>query len=163
MAAAGRARRSFAANIDSLRTRPHGVARLGTLVCVAAAVVVGAFSLDEALGVFDYRADVNASRSYLDRTYGDDGDVVGSRRVVEDAHLWMPEDATYRIVVGAGDAEGEYDPVVAPDFLRYFLLPRRESASGPWVFCLGCDVSALGDRFQALSKDGSVVFGRMSG
>jgi hypothetical protein len=129
------------------------------VVVVALAVVAGATRLDEALGLLDWRADVNASRSYLDRTYADDGLVVESRRVVEDARLLMPEDATYRILIGASEAGVRFRDV-APDFLRYFLLPRRESDDATYVFCLDCDVAALGEDFEVLSEEGGIVFGR---
>lgn len=142
-----------------MTVRRLAIARAGVIVVVALAVVAGAARLDEALGLLDWRADVNASRSYLDRTYADDGQVIETRRVVEDARFWMPEDATYRILLGDSEAGVRFRDV-APDFLRYFLLPRRESEDAPYIFCFGCDVAALGADFEVLSEENGVVFGR---
>jgi len=82
--------------------------------------------------------------------------------VIEDARLWMPRDAEYGIVLGP--RWDNLDGQVAADFLKYFLLPRRETSaeSAPWVFCYGCDVAGLGVGFEILSRgrDG-IVFGQM--
>jgi hypothetical protein len=75
----------------------------------------------------------------------------------------MPEDATYRIVLGS--RWNNLDGTVAADFLRYFLLPRRDtdSISAPWVFCYACDRSEL-DGFEELSKGRDRIrFGRIRG
>ena len=54
------------------------------------------------------------------------------------------------------------DGQVAADFLKYFLLPRKEveARSARWVFCYGCDPAGLGS-FEVLSRgrDG-ILFGR---
>ena len=137
--------------------------RTGVALCVAAAVVLFVARLDEALGLFDFRADENASLAYLERVYADGG-IVLSRDVVEEAIARMPRDASYRVVVGRRlTEEHRFTRVVVADFLRYFLLPRRQVA-GPaeWVFCYGCDQSALGDRFVVLADAGNgVLFGRI--
>ena len=66
-------------------------------MCTVVVAASGLGRLDETLGLFDYRADRNAGLTYLDREYGDRG-WAPDRRVIEDARLWMPEDARYRIV-----------------------------------------------------------------
>jgi len=136
------------------------VARFGVVICVvvATAVTVGAFS--DALDGSDFWADRNSALDYTSRSVPYQ-EAVGSRKVAEDARLWMPEDATYRIVT-APDLQGPLQ-WAAPDFLAGFLLPRRqtESTETPWVFCFSCDVAALGEDFEVLSDDGSgVTFGR---
>ncbi len=82
--------------------------------------------------------------------------------MIEDARLWMPRDAEYGIVLGP--RWDNLDGQVAADFLKYFLLPRREvdPGSAPWVFCYGCDISELDDGFEVLSRgrDG-ILFGRV--
>lgn len=121
----------------------------------------GLARLDETLGLFDWRADRNASLTYLDREYGDRGWAL-DRRVIEDARLWMPRDAEYGIVLGPRWAN--LDGQVAADFLKYFLLPRREVSadSADWVFCYGCNVAALGKDFELLSRGrAGIVFGRI--
>lgn len=144
----------------SLRERPAGAIRAGVVLCVVAAAVAGIGRLDETLGLFDWRADRNASLGYLDREYGDRGWAL-DRRVIEDARLWMPPDAEYAIVLGP--SWDNLDGQVAADFLKYFLLPRKEvssTGSAPWAFCYGCDVDELGS-FDVLSRgrDG-ILFGR---
>ena len=148
--------------VASLREWPAGAIRAGVVVCVVVVAASGLGRLDETLGLFDYRADRNAGLTYLDREYGDRG-WAPDRRVIEDARLWMPHDVTYRIVLGA--EWNNLDGLVAADFLRYFLLPRRdtESASAPWVFCYDCELSER-DGFDVLSegRDG-IRFGRIRG
>jgi len=158
---AGGARARLNASLASFREWPAGAIRAGVVLCVLAAALGGLARLDETLGLFDWRADRNASLTYLDREYGDRGWAL-DRRVIEDGRLWMPRDAEYGIVLGA--SWDNLDGQVAADFLKYFLLPRREvdADSAPWVFCYGCDVAGLGDGFEALSRgrDG-IVFGRV--
>ena len=138
--------------------------RVGVVVCVAAAAYIGAARLDDTIAVFDFRADLNASASYRDRTYLPGRGLAGSWRVLEDARLWMPRDASYRVVEGPG--------IVGPETHRYarffllgLLLPRRQtdSESAPFVFCYGCNRSTLGPRSHPLSRSGrEVLVGRWS-
>lgn len=155
---------TVASGAPPIRGRRGTAIRIGVVACVAVAAVLGAVRLDEALGLFDFRADRNASLGYLERVYGDEG-VVVSRPVVQDALAWMPEDATYRVLVGPHlTGEHRFTRLVIEDFLEYFLLPRRRtsSPSAPWVLCYGCDVSLLGPRFRVLSDGGNgIVFGRV--
>jgi hypothetical protein len=148
---------------QGLREWPAGAIRAGVVVCVAAVAAAGLLRFDETLGLFDFRADHNASLTYLDREYGDRG-WAPDRRVVEDARLWMPEDARYAIAIGP--VQQDIDGKVAADFLKYFLLPRREVGAGSgeaeWAFCLACDRSQLPGRLAVLARgrDG-IVFGRL--
>jgi hypothetical protein len=140
---------------------PEGVVRLGVVICVACAIVVAVAAFPDALNSSDHWADRNSALDYKSRSVPYE-EAVGSQLVVEDARLWMPDDATYRIV-NAPDLQGPLQ-WAAPDFLAGFLLPRRqtESTDTPWVFCFSCDVSALGEDFEVLSDDGSgVIFGRI--
>jgi hypothetical protein len=140
-------------------SRRRRIASIGVLVVVLLSVVAGATRLDEALGLLDWTADRNAARGYLDRTFADDGLVIEDRRVIEDARLWMPENATYRIVVGRRMPSVRFGDV-APDFLRYFLLPRRESTDSRYVICLDCEPSDLGGDVEVLSRGRATIFGR---
>jgi hypothetical protein len=148
--------------LASLREWPAGAIRAGVVVCVLAAALAGLSRLDETLGLFDWRADHNASLAYLDREYGDRGWAL-DRRVIEDARLWMPRDAAYATVLGP--RWDNLDGQVAADFLKYFLLPRLETdvGSASWVFCYACDVAQLGPDFEVLSegRDG-ILFGRVA-
>lgn len=141
-------------------------ARATVVLCVVVAAVLAVARLDEVLGLFDWRADQNDSRGYLERLYGDEA-IAGSRRVVQDAIAWMPADANYRVVVGPRlRSENRFTSALAPDFLKYYLLPRRQtqSTSARWVFCYGCEPAALGPRFRVLSAArNGVAFGRVDG
>jgi hypothetical protein len=136
------------------------VARVGVVVCVAFAAYVGAARLDDTIAVFDFRADQNASLTYRDRTYLPGLGLAGDWRVLEDARLWMPRDATYRVVEqrGVGRETHRY----ARFFLLGLLVPRRQldSAEVEYAFCYGCAPATLGRRFQVLSSSSDVVFGR---
>lgn len=136
------------------------IVRAGVAACVVLAALVSASKLDDTLGVLDLRADTNASLTYFERTYPAEDWVAGSGRVLEDARLWMPPDATYRVLVGRG---ADY----LSDFGRYFalglLLPRRQTASrdAEWLLCYGCGGSGLGERYRVLSRSGNELwFGR---
>ncbi len=138
---------------------------MGVVVCVLIACALSLARIDDVLGLFDYRADRNASLAYRDRLYGEPFNIVGSQKVVEEADLWMPADATYRVLVGP-DMQGEsgLTTALAPALLEFILLPRAQTdaASAPWVFCYGCDRSDLGGRFEVLSDSGNgITFGRV--
>jgi hypothetical protein len=76
----------------------------------------------------------------------------------------MPHDARYAILLGP--RWDNLDGTVAADFIKYFLLPRREvdagSGEAEWAFCYACDRSELGGRLEVLARgrDG-IVFGRL--
>lgn len=136
--------------------------RLGVAACIATAVATAAVKLDDAIGVFDVRADRNAALTYRERTYAHPEWYAVTGGVLEAARLWMPERARYRVVFGP-----DFDPATTPDFsylfLRGFLLPRRptRAASAKWAFCYGCPPGLLGDRFEVLARAGpGFVFGR---
>jgi hypothetical protein len=157
-------RRSFGASVSAkLRGLLDIMIRLGVVVCVAAAGLTAAGRLDDTIAVFDFQADANAERTFNERTYPASPWVAGSSTVLEDARLWIPDDAKYRVVHGP-----KFNTVQYSGYGRYFLLglllPRRQtdSRSARWVFCYGCDASTLGPRFEVLSGSGDgFLFGRM--
>lgn len=137
--------------------------RAAVVVSVLVACAFGVMKLDDALGVFDLRADSNSAISYRERTQSIAPLIAGSRKVMEDGRLWMPEDATYRVVFGS-----HYERMGFSDWARYYLngllLPRRQtdSVSARWIFCYSCDSSRLGRGFEVLSADGrGLWFGQM--
>jgi len=148
-------------SVGSFGDWPHGVARLGVVLCVALGVVVALHGLSDSLHGSSFWADRHSAFDYTSRSVPRE-DVVGSQKVVEDARLWMPSAASYRVVAGP-EVTGPMQ-WAAPAFLQGFLLPRRQTQSedAPWVFCYRCDTSALGGTFEPLSDDGKgVVFGRV--
>ena len=81
---------------------------------------------------------LNASLTYRDRTYLPGQGLAGDWRVLEDARLWMPREATYRVVEEPG--VGQETQRYARFFLLGLLLPRRQvdSAKAEYAFCYGC-------------------------
>jgi hypothetical protein len=132
-----------------------GVTRLGVVACVAVACFVGAGRLDDVVAIFDFRADANAAASYRERTYPESAWVAGSARVLDDARLWMPEDASYRVVEGRDLTIGE-----SSGYGRYFLLtlllPRTQTddPSAAWALCYACTPETLGPEYDVLSDSG---------
>ncbi len=139
-----------------------GLASLGVILCVTLTLGVSLrWLFHDALPGQQGWSTRNSNASYPERTFPSD-ELIGSAKVVEDARLWMPRNSSYRLVIGENK---KYSPWAwaAPNFLAGFLLPRRrdDSLSTTWIFCLGCDVPALGVGFEVLSDSGNgVVFGR---
>lgn len=136
--------------------------RLGVVACVAAAVGTAGLKLDDALGIFDLRADLNAASTYSQRTHTHREWSVAAGDVLETARLRMPEDARYRVVL-----DPSFDASVSADFTRQLLptllLPRRQTASedAEWLFCYGCDESTFDRRFEVIAQvAGGPMFGR---
>jgi hypothetical protein len=135
--------------------------RVGVVFCIGLTLVTAVWRLfDDALPGQDHWATVNSSQTYVQRTFPTD-EFIGSAHVAEDARLWMPRDATYRVVVGE---KYKFTPWswAAPNFLAGFLFPRRRDESGatPWIVCLGCE-----QKPAAVLSDGQngVSFGRGGG
>lgn len=141
---------------------PRIALRIGVVVCVAIACLVGAGKLDDTVAVFDSRADENVAARFNERTYPDIEWLADSAKVMEDARLWMPESAEYRVVYGP-HLFAEARSASLRTFLAVLLMPRRrtELESAPWVFCHGCIPSTLGREYELLSDSGhGFVFAR---
>lgn len=142
---------------------PNGVLRLGVLICVVIGFALVPGALGDALDGNRFWAERNASLGDMARAVPFE-EAVGSAEVAEDARLWMPEDATYRIVQ-APDLSGPLQ-WAAPDFLATFLQPRTQTTDedAEWLFCYSCDTDDLGEGFEVLSDSGTgVLFGRIGG
>lgn len=136
--------------------------RVGVVACVAAACLLGAGKLDVAVAVFDFQADANVAATFSERTYPDVEWLVGSAKVMEDARLWMPDDATYRVMHGPR-LSLEQRLGSLRFFLLVLLLPRDQTQleSAPWVFCYACTRSTLGAAYEVLSDSGhGLLFAR---
>lgn len=120
--------------------------------CVAAACLSAAGRLDDSIAVFDHQADLNAAATFNERTYPNIEFLADWARVLEDARLWMPADATYTVV--DGPAASASAPSLRT-FLHVLLMPRALTrAADPrprWVFCYGCSPETLGREYKVLS------------
>jgi hypothetical protein len=130
--------------------------KAGVVACVAAAGLLGAGRLDDALAVFDFQADANVAATFNERTYPEIAGLPGGATVMEDARLWMPEDATYRVVDGPR-VPGETTLASLRTYLGVLLMPRRQTRlePAPWVFCYGCARSTLAPEYEVLSDSGN--------
>jgi hypothetical protein len=128
--------------------------RVGVVASVAFACLLGAGRLDDAVAVFDFQADANSAATFNERTYPEIVELPGSAKVIEDARLWMREDASYRVVDGPRATEVLSGSVRT--FLDVLLMPRRRTQleSTPWTFCNGCKRSSLGPEYEILSVSG---------
>ncbi len=128
--------------------------RVGIVACVTAACLMSAGRLDDALAVFDFRADTNDAATFNERTYPDIEWLPGGAGVMEDARLWMPENAMYRVIRGQGISASRVGSLRT--FLFVLLMPRRQThgESVPWVFCQGCTPATLGPEYEVLSDSG---------
>jgi hypothetical protein len=136
--------------------------RAGVVACVGLTSITAVVKLDDALGVYDMRADTQSAWSYEQRT----GLLAGPsehEEVVEEARLRMPRGATYKIVLGPR-VNARATPSYTRHMLPWLMLPRRQtrSPSAEWMFCFGCRREMLGERFVVLARtsDG-LLFGRV--
>ena len=129
--------------------------RVGVVACTAAACLIGAARLDDAVAVFDFYADANDAATFSDRTYPGIEWMPGGSAVMDDARLWMPEAASYRVVHGPGEAAARRTRSLR-HFLLALFLPRRqtEHEAARWVFCYDCAPFVLGPRYEVLSDTG---------
>jgi hypothetical protein len=117
------------------------------------ACLVGAGRLDDVVAIFDFRADAHAGATFVARTYPESEWVAGSAQVLDDARLWIPENARYRVVEGRRQSIAESSGY-GRHFLRTLLLPREETSSetAPWVLCYACTADTLGPGYEVLSE-----------
>ena len=129
--------------------------RLGVAACVAGACLIGVSRLDNAVAVFDFQADTNAAATFTERSYPEIAGVPGFQGVVEDARLWMPEDAAFRVVHGPRSIDPT-PPSSLATYLDVLLMPRTrtDALSAPWVFCSGCTADSLGGEYEILADSG---------
>ena len=127
--------------------------RVGVVACVAAACLLGAGRLDDTVAVFDYRSDTNAAATFNERTYPEIDFLPKWDRVLEDARLWMPENANYVVLDGPNTPPRRSGPLRT--FLLVLLTPRQQTrvSAAPWAFCFDCTPSMLRD-YEVLSDSG---------
>ena len=120
-------------------------ARFAVVVLVLAApVVVGGPYYLKALRRLDARADANSSLSISDRRVAGGNAIVVDQAAAFEADALIPAHAAFRVIVGPGLRR--VTPLTrlhVESWFRYFLLPRRPSASAHWIICYGCDTREL--------------------
>jgi hypothetical protein len=131
-------------------------ARFGAATCVAVACLLAATRLDDAVAVLDFQADANVAATFNERNYPEVEGLPGGARVMEDARLWMPEDAVYSVIDGP-QVHVETTLASLRTYLGVLLMPRRETQveTAPWAFCYGCSPSTLGAEYEVLSDSGN--------
>ena len=143
-------------HIDPRMEWPHGLVRLGVTVCVAVTVVVSLVYVAKAVDRLGGDASRNAAANLDDRELGGGNALGVDQDALYEARGWIPEDATYRIVLG-----DLTDPNIG-QYARYFLMPRRPDPDARWVLCYECDLSSFGDELQVVwENDAGIALGRL--
>jgi hypothetical protein len=137
---------------------PHGVVRLGVVLCVFVATALGLVYLVKAVHRLGDDAVRNAAANFDDREFGGGNSIVVDKRGLYEARALIPEDATYRVVAGP-HVEGatELTEDYVDQFARYFLMPRRPAPDARWILCYGCDATELGGGFEVVWDGGQGI------
>lgn len=127
--------------LSALLEWPHGIARLGVILCVSIAVVLGFGYFVRAIDRLGDDAARNAATNFDDREFAGGNSLVADKRALYEARGRIPEDGTYRVLVGPRAVEGatELTKPYIDQFARSFLMPRRPAPDAPWILCYGCD------------------------
>ena len=137
---------------------PRGIARLGVVLCVAAALCFGLVYFVQAIRQLGDVADRNAALNFDDREFGGGNSLVVDKHALYEARALIPRNGTYRVVTGPGvkGATALTEPYI-DQFARSFLMPRRPASDARWIICYGCDVSGLGPHFHTVWEDGGGI------
>ena len=150
-------------DLSSYLEWPHGIARLGVVLCTATALVVGVAYFVKAVDRLGDTARTNAAQNFDDREFAGGNAVVVVNRPLYEARALIGEDETYRVVTGPDVAGAtELDGVVHRP-LRTLLPHAAPPPDARWIICYGCDRSKLGDDFEVLvDDDAGIVLGRLA-
>ena len=138
---------------------PHGIARLGVVLCTTVAAVVMLIGWGRALDRLGDRASRSRALTYEDREMGAALGVVADQRALREARALIPPDGSYDVAVGPAPIRGSTSltrPFIE-SFAASFLIPRRHSNSASWVLCYGCDPAALGANARVVWTNGAGV------
>jgi hypothetical protein len=120
-------------------------ARLGVIVCVIVAAVLGVVYFVKAFDELGDAATTNAAMNFDDREFGGGNSIVADKSALYEARARIPENETYRLLTGSSvGGETELTAEFVDQFARYFLMPRRPTPNAPWIICYACDIDALG-------------------
>jgi hypothetical protein len=77
----------------------------------------------------------------VDRELGGGNSVLPDQSLAIEARARIPAGDTF--LVSVGDPQAGWSELAVPDaidtYMRYFLLPRRQSDDARWILCLACD------------------------
>lgn len=137
---------------------PHGIARLGVVLCVGVAVVFSAVYLWRAVDTLGDTAGRNAALNFDDREFAGGNSLVVDKRALYEARALIPEDGSYRVATGPGvEGATELTEPYIDQFARSFLMPRRPKPDAGWILCYGCDVSELGPGVEIVWGNGAGI------
>ena len=138
---------------------PHGIARLGVVLCASVAAIAVLVQWPQAVHDLGRRAARSSALTFEDRELGAALGVVADQRALREARALIPERGTFTVVVGDRPIDGatELTRPFIESFATSFLIPRRHSDSSPWVLCYGCDVAALGRGAHVVWTNGAGV------
>ncbi|MBA3377232.1 MAG: hypothetical protein H0U00_15705 [Actinobacteria bacterium] len=151
-------------DVASFLEWPHGIARLGVVLCTAVALLTAFAYFVKAIDRLGDTARTNAAQNFDDREFAGGNAVVVANRPLYEARALIPEVETYRVVTGP-EVEGatELTASFIDHYARYFLMPRRPAPDARWIICYGCDRSALGGGFEVLFEDDAgILVGRLA-
>jgi hypothetical protein len=132
---------------DHLRERDP--ARLLVTLIVAIATCVGLVYYVKGVSQLGDSASSNSSLGFADREIAGGNSILVDQRTAYEARGLIPEDGTYRVVVGPNLRERtELTETYVSGWFMYFLMPRRPRETAPWVICYGCDTSTLGGSYE---------------
>ena len=159
----GRAGRPALPDLSTFLAWPKGIARLGVVLCVVLALGYGLVYWVRAVDRLHDDASTRAALSFDDREFSG-GNALVTNTPLYEARGLIPEDETYRYVVGAGlEGEDATRATQVGDYLRYFLMPRRPSDDARWVVCYACEPAELGGGFEIVYSDEErILIGRAS-
>lgn len=155
---------AFGLDVSSFVVWPHGIARLGVVLCTAVALGYGLVYFVKAVDRLGDTARTNAAQNFDDREFAGGNALVVANRPLYEARALIPEDETYRVVTGpAVQGATQLTASFIDHYARYFLMPRRPAPDARWVICYGCDPASLGDGFEILLEDeAGIIVGRLA-
>jgi hypothetical protein len=122
---------------------PKGPLRVGVLFLVATAAIAVVIAYPRLLRELGSDASRNSALSFADRDIAGGNGLVADQAAVYAARGLIPDDETYKVVVGPGYEGGsDLTEGYVGSYYRYFLLPRRPAEDAPWIVCYGCDLSS---------------------
>lgn len=137
---------------------PRGIARLGVILCVAAALGFGLVYLARAVDRLGDDASRSSALNFDDREFAGGNSLVVDKRALYEARALIPEDETYRVVAGPRvEGATELTEDYIDQYARSFLMPRRPTADARWILCYGCERSALGDGAAVVWDNGAGI------